>query len=485
MNEKLVSWFEDLLPEIKESGDVESTLLKFASEKNLAPALLEKIGHVYNTAKTVNYLDKAAGEGMGRGDTFVVLDVPEMLSKYTKKTASSAHKFGDNNFTSSDSDKLADLFKADISVLGTDDEFESPEYHEIKLASSKHAEFFDDSLKKANNEVTEQLIFNLTEDNSEYAKSISDSLRSPACEISFEDLEKDANFYFDGGTTTACDYIYKYISELGMHEKRASDAGRKRFVKHTDILEKVALIQDNLNTIQLAQDLKKKFIVKKAATATEIADFLLGIAGERTTPGRRQTSRKSGTQAGGDTYREAGKSTWKKRLAVDALKSPLNVGKQLLPVDKDGWGGGAKAVKGVQGMVKNLVQNHIGIGDGKLNKAQLGADRDEQESRRESLLQELLITDPILSEEDPDTIIDIYNTIKTMSPRLAEDKNVMRVALRSAIQHEGIAPQEIKQFLEAEHDMQKVRNNIDTEEKRDYMLGGIETHKSKPQPRIV
>ena len=41
MNEKLVGWFEDILPQIKETNDVRGTMLKFANEKNMAPALLE------------------------------------------------------------------------------------------------------------------------------------------------------------------------------------------------------------------------------------------------------------------------------------------------------------------------------------------------------------------------------------------------------------------------------------------------------------
>ena len=256
MNEKLVSWFEDLLPEIKESGDVDSTLLKFANEKNLSPALLEKIGHVYNTAKTVNYLDKAEDAGKSRGDSFQILDVSNLVDKYTDKTASD-HDYSDNDFSSLSSTKFPDLFddpkKIDLENL--EEGGDSYEYHEIKLAEDKHSAFHKQAVDQTNGELTEQLIFDLVEDNREYAQSLSDSLRNPINEYSFEQLEKDATHYFGDSIKGACDYFHTYLSEIGMHEKRAFDSGESRLIKDTSYISKLAEIQDNLNTISMAEDL--------------------------------------------------------------------------------------------------------------------------------------------------------------------------------------------------------------------------------------
>ena len=92
MNEQIASWFEELIPEIKETGDPRGTLLKFANEKNLAPALLERLGFIYNTAKTVNYLDKSASSK--RGYNFKILDVPSLIEEYTSKQAAKKnHKY--------------------------------------------------------------------------------------------------------------------------------------------------------------------------------------------------------------------------------------------------------------------------------------------------------------------------------------------------------------------------------------------------------
>ena len=490
MNEKIISWFEDLLPEIKESGDVESTLLKFANDKNLAPALLEKIGHVYNTAKTVNYLDKAASTGRSRGESFVVLDVPAMLDKYTK-SASSDKDYSNNEFSSRESDKLSDLFKTD-SILSSleEEEVERPEYHEVKLAAVKHEEFFNNEVKQANSQNSEQLIFDLTEDNQDICSDIADQLRVPDTEVSFESLEKDAMFYFEGGAKQACDYLHNYLASIGMHEKRATDAGKKRFVKNTDLLTKIATVQDNLNSIAITTDLKKKFIAKKAQTQPILDQYgnpvLPSPDALTSNPGDRNQSRSEQEDAGPTVINVA--SSPKEDSAEGKKDSPSrdkdkDSGKILKDLFHPTDGVVGKSYSGGKKVVEDYFTPS---GEAGYNQDQEFMDYGEREQRREAMLMDLIITDPILSEEDPDEVINIYNTLKEMSPRLAEDKNVMRVALRSAVQHEGIAPQDIKQFLEVEQDMQKVRNNIDAENKRDYVIGNSEKAiKQKPQPRIV
>ena len=99
MNEQIASWFEGLIPEIKKTGDPRGTIIKFAKEKNLAPALVERLGYIYNTAKTINYLDKSASND--RGQSFAILDVEDMLNEYTTKQATNdEHKYSDDGFSS-------------------------------------------------------------------------------------------------------------------------------------------------------------------------------------------------------------------------------------------------------------------------------------------------------------------------------------------------------------------------------------------------
>ena len=87
------------------------------------------------------------------------------------------------------------------------------------------------------------------------------------------------------------------------------------------------------------------------------------------------------------------------------------------------------------------------------NEGQALIDRELDEAKYTSVLQDLIITDPILAEEDED-VVDLYNTIKSVAPEMAKDKNVARVVLRSAVQYDGIeAAPDLAQLVEAEKEV--------------------------------
>jgi hypothetical protein len=67
------------MPEVVSTNNPEATLLKFAKTNNLYPTQLEKLGHAFNQCKTLVGLSKQAN----RGDSFSILNVPEMITKYS------------------------------------------------------------------------------------------------------------------------------------------------------------------------------------------------------------------------------------------------------------------------------------------------------------------------------------------------------------------------------------------------------------------
>ena len=70
-----------------------------------------------------------------------------------------------------------------------------------------------------------------------------------------------------------------------------------------------------------------------------------------------------------------------------------------------------------------------------------------------------MLTDEILSEEDPQKVVDAYNTLRDLAPEMASDINIARVTLRSMVQHEGLSVFDAHQFSQAELDKAKVDNN--------------------------
>ena len=70
------------------------------------------------------------------------------------------------------------------------------------------------------------------------------------------------------------------------------------------------------------------------------------------------------------------------------------------------------------------------------NKALINRKIDNQ--RRSMMLEELMVTDPILSKVDPRKVISAYEQILRIAPQLAGEKEIMRVQLRAAVESQGI-----------------------------------------------
>jgi len=81
-HQAIIEQLSVLAPKLKAAESREAVLVKYASDRNLSPAQLERIGQVYNIAKTLNFMDKSAN----RGDSFRVLDTNKMMSDFTSFT---------------------------------------------------------------------------------------------------------------------------------------------------------------------------------------------------------------------------------------------------------------------------------------------------------------------------------------------------------------------------------------------------------------
>ena len=233
-NEQIVTWFEELIPEVKKSGDPKNVFLKFASDKNLSPALLEKFGHVYNTAKTVNYLDKSASDN--RGSSFVILDVPDLLETYQKK-AGTDHKY--DNYGFEERRISSDLFELDTPFKVNQEPMES--YEEIKAASKLKSTFKEVAVNDVNKRHYTQLKFELKEDLRDVIEKFASELRST--DVEFEDVERDANYYFEGAAKEACEFLAKNMKSLHVSVKRADDSGDTRIVEDYKALNMVGQTQ--------------------------------------------------------------------------------------------------------------------------------------------------------------------------------------------------------------------------------------------------
>ena len=66
--------------------------------------------------------------------------------------------------------------------------------------------------------------------------------------------------------------------------------------------------------------------------------------------------------------------------------------------------------------------------------------RTAENLRRSLMLQHLMVTDPIISEADPDTVASTYQALVQTSPHVANNEEVVRAVLRQAVNSVAISP---------------------------------------------
>jgi hypothetical protein len=108
---KAVIILDELVPSINSTGDPAGVFIKYAQDNNLAPAELERLCQLFNTAKSVTHMQKSAS----RGSSYSILPVSDIVEQYTTYTPknkgvtkSAAFALNHDPFNPPDFNKLID-----------------------------------------------------------------------------------------------------------------------------------------------------------------------------------------------------------------------------------------------------------------------------------------------------------------------------------------------------------------------------------------
>ncbi len=88
---------------------------------------------------------------------------------------------------------------------------------------------------------------------------------------------------------------------------------------------------------------------------------------------------------------------------------------------------------------------------------------------RQLLLQDLMMTDPILSKIPPAKLAKAYEQILRLSPQVSKEKEVVRAMLRQAVASQAVAPHDADQWTRLDTDI--LRRKITSD---NYLRGGAE-----------
>ncbi len=481
MRQQLITWLiEDIAPEARRVKSAKTAILKFASEHNLATAQVQALGQLYNTAKTLSFMEKSAAR---RGDSFPILDVDDLVDSFmavSDKKASIIPRF---EYDDQDGGYGVDLPACFSGLTHNVLRVEAVAPAVAEQNTVKRA-WVEKSQSDVTIEFAKQARFEFQEEMRKTAADIVIKLRqNPG--YSFQEVEADAMGLFGTDVEPVMAKLAKYCIDDGWPVKRAEAASDDKLVMdYAGIMPLIESLLDNTFRVKAADEILTssansmpgsntnpltsaklvdhdgKEIPLKAATATSTSQPKVDpFANEQKK--KEQMGERPGDPGGGQDRPKGDSSGTPPGAPGQGKKSP----------GSGGGGGGKKEPelttgvfdrasdfldKAVGGIAKRVAPSAISAFAGGSNDNQRVVDSGMQEARHIAVLQNLMTTDDILAEADPDQVVQVYNTIRSMTPELAGDVNVMRVLLRSAVQHEGISPFDLKGFLETELAKQKV-----------------------------
>lgn len=128
-------------------------------------------------------------------------------------------------------------------------------------------------------------------------------------------------------------------------------------------------------------------------------------------------------------------------------------------------------VGGIGGGVGDIVSDYISESVGYLkNKSLKNAKNISERLRnvhREVILEDLLLTDPVLSKEDPNLVSQAYLTIVNIAPDLSLNKEVVRAILRSSVHQLAIGPYDAGSWAQIEKVLRQLSGKYKMTEGKD------------------
>jgi len=506
-----------LVPEIGKQG-AESVLTKYASEQDLPPAQLEKLGQVYNTLRTVSHIDNA--EEAARGSSVELLDVPNMVVGYA--TGMSQEKAA-NLPTSCASHDPATVDLQTALMADMQDPIEKAASDNLGELSQAAADYLitradvDDAILDLQVDLENEMsklasqIFTEAEQTDTWERDISNAERE-ALYLQPAPLVKLASDFMDKFAEPHHVTLTHHDFELPL-AKRAyaiEDAAGAKFAELAkvvgtyDMVEKIAsgVMADELAESPDDQSLDGDILNALAAVPTmdpERADSEKKEKGEADAEEKAEEKQESATDKLKGNPDLAATHAGEK---ADAEKGNPNAGKG--DGGEGGGGGGGKGgggkgtekstkEKGVSGAavlgavsapvkaVGGAIRGAATKADETLtnittkerrNKAQKATDVSVEDIKRAMNLRRMIGTDPVLKEADPTEVLEVYNAIAQKNPDIANDMASLRLILREAVTYEGLTLDSQKMLSETRRNSEQAEQLANENDKKRYAVGG-------------
>lgn len=432
------------------NGGVNPTvaLKKVATDLDLNPNYVHRVGEALNVALHYNHFKKAED----RSAQFEIADIPGVVKDLfsgKEKTANQkrAEEFPDNGGedTVFNYNRILNnprYKKAYLEIVNATETHESFPLS-IKGAFEKSANLLRD-LERDLDEAKTDKVGSEIELNQKFS-SLSDHFRKDASyRLSFEEFESQVFSKHGEQSVPYLDLIHKTsktAEDRGVHDKGYQMFEASKELAMFDSLMKSA--EDFAKADEFLKEAEEKFTFEKEYYS-EIGKLVanngsLSKTADQQDPVKSKKKNKpSKTAAERDPIllRIEKKAKFKKSADVVSLFALSRLLNQSQPQD---------------GLTKNINDRFTQSNNGDSPKNNLGLENME----RQLLLQELIMTDSILSKANPQKVAKAYEQILRLSPQISKEKEVVRAMLRQAIAAQAIAPFDADQWTKLDTDILK------------------------------
>ena len=431
------------------SGSTPTTALKkVASDLDLNPNYIHRVGEALNVALHYNHFKKAED----RSSQFEIADIPGTIKELfdgTEKTSSQkkAEAFSDNGGEDTvfnynrilNNPKYKKAYLEIVNAAETHDSFPLS----LKGAFEKSANLLKD-LERELDEVKTDKVGSEIELNQRFS-SLSDHFRKDAnYRLSFDEFESQAYSKYGEQAVPYLDLLHKTsktAEDRGVHDKGYQMFEPSKELQMFDSFIKAA--ETFAKSDELLKEAEEKFSFEKEYYS-EIGKLVanngsLSKTAEQQDPvkvKKKNKPNKVAEERDPVLLRIEKTAKFKKSADVVSLFALSRLLNQSQTQD---------------GLAKNMGERFIRSKDGDSPKHNLPLENME----RQLLLQELIMTDPILSKANPQKVAKAYEQILRLSPQVSKEKEVVRAMLRQAVASQAIAPYDADQWTKLDTDILK------------------------------
>lgn len=487
---------KNLLPAITSSGDPAGTLIKAADERGWSPEQLQHVGQLYNTAKAVTFMDKVAMPL--RGSQHTILDVPKMVTDFVQMPVKAARPIREVNSEwledsepmskaashrrLSDDDWIEDApiekragalpsFMSDIhheDVLVKSARETVPAYRisdiqtrtalndelRVKEAAAHEARLLEDytwdRLEELNHTLTKfakSPLFSVA-DEIEQDMTVTIGTEKVACVVrALEAFCETTGHSLKRASTAASGVVFDRHSARGIYEEiwdKASlleTAGQMKAAAQNIVAPgsgvAAAILSGNLTPAQLSS-------IQQAPAVTSTGHQSTGSPKGKQ-PSNANTKPQGSQTANSKTPSSAKTNPKKKDNSKEEKSTAETVAKGVDTAAGVAQGGlsGVQALLSASGNAMTAHSDNVhGVVDAlkpSENEHQRAVDDGARVALEKATIQQLMIQDDVIRSADPHKIERLYTALVTEEPALATNPEALGIALREAIQYDGVA----------------------------------------------